>query len=152
MVEVNALGKACPLPVIETKKAIEELKSAVYYTSDMPGFRTGLYKLDHENKTIVLLPAYAVFKYFGKLYRLGNEIMLEHIPKDIYALAASDGKETGIMVANYSNRVKKISIQIQNMSIKNKVIRVKDKIYEPKNGIISLSLEPYDVSYISINE
>ena len=26
MVEVNALGKACPLPVIETKKAIEELK------------------------------------------------------------------------------------------------------------------------------
>lgn len=26
MVEVNALGEACPLPVIETKKAIEELK------------------------------------------------------------------------------------------------------------------------------
>lgn len=133
-------------------QAIEELKGAVYYASDMPGFWTGLYKLNYEKKNIVLLPTYTVFKYFGELYRLGNEIMLEHIPKDIYALAASDGKETGIMVVNYSSKVKKISIQIRNMPIINKAIRVKDKIYEPKNGIISLSLEPYDVSYININE
>ena len=133
-------------------QSIEELKGAVYYASDMPGFWTGLYKLDYKKKNIILLPTYAVFKYFSDLYRLGNEIMLKHIPKNIYALAASDGREIGIMVANYSNKVKKISIHIRNISIMNKIIRIKDKVYESKNEFINLSLEPYDVSYININE
>lgn len=130
-------------------QSIDELKGAVYYSSDMPGFWTGLYKFDYNTKNIVLLPTYDVFKYFGELYRLGNEIVLKNLPKDIYALAACNENEIGIMVVNYSDKAKKISISSQYIPI-NKVIRVKNNIYEPQNGIIYLSLEPYDVSYISI--
>lgn len=134
-------------------QAIDELKGAVYYASDMPGFWTGLYKLNYKTKNIDLLPTYEVFKYYGELYRLGNEILLESLPKDIYALAAYNGNEIGIMVVNYSNKVKKISIPTQHIPIiDNVVIHAENIRYKLKKGIISLILKPYDVSYISIKQ
>ena len=130
-------------------QAAEDLAAAVYYISDTPGFWTGLYKLDSVGK-VVLLPTYDVFKYFGRLYKLGNEITLDGVPQDIYALAASDGSRVGIMIVNYLDIEKKVVFRMDGLQLDDPVVRVKDELYKGNVEWIEISLQPYEVSYISI--
>ena len=46
------------------------------------------------------LCTYYSFKAFGNLYKLGTEIETYSDNEDVYVLGASDGKETGILIAN----------------------------------------------------
>lgn len=139
----------CAKQLIHMQEA-EDLAGAVYYISDMPGYWTGLYKLDSSGET-VLLPTYDVFKYFGRLYKLGNEITLDTVPTEIYALAASDGKEIGIMVTNYSDKNKTLTLNINGIRIKDMSVRIKDEVYDVESTEdINVALRPYEVSYISI--
>lgn len=128
----------------------EDLAGAVYYASDMPGFWTGLYKLDSAGD-IVCLPACDVFKNFGELYRLGNEIAPDNLPARISALAASDGKEMGIMVVNYSDKERKIKITINNTPLQNHKIYLNDVLYHTNSEDIDIIMSPYEVSYINIS-
>jgi len=131
-------------------QAAEDLAGAVYYVSDMPGFWTGLYKLDSAGK-VVLLPAYDVFRYFGKLYKLGYEVKPDNVPKDIYVLAATDGKkEMGIMVVNDSDKSKEVDVRIKNVRLDECKIQVKSKKVHATGEKIRLRLLPYEVSFVNI--
>lgn len=131
-------------------QATENLAGAVYYVSDMPGFWTGLYKLDSAGD-IVRLPAYDVFKNFGELYRLGNEIAPDNLPTNISALAASDGKEMGIMVVNNADKQKETDIQLRNVQLEKYDIQINGKKAHATDGKIKLQLLPYEVSFVCIN-
>lgn len=130
-------------------QAAEHLAGAVYYTSDMPGFWTGLYKQDSKGR-YVKLPTYDVFKYFGKLYELGTEIRPSNVPNGILTLAASNGEEIGIIVVNDTDKLRKISINIGNLTSTKKNIVIKGIKYHTLNENIEVLLSPYDVSFISI--
>lgn len=158
----NDLGKtfiAIQTPLIATwyaqqlihMQAAENLAGAVYYTSDMPGLWTGLYRLNNTGD-IVLLPTYDIFKYFGELYKLGNEIAADNLPEDISALAASDGKEMGIMVVNYSDKKKNTKIAMNNISLQNRDILINEIPYQLDSEYIDIEMSPYEVSFISISE
>ena len=131
-------------------QAAEDLAGAVYYVSDMPGFWTGLYKLNSTGK-VVLLPTYNVFRYFGMLYKLGYEVKPDEVPEDISVLAATDGKkEMGIMVLNDSDNQKEISLRIKNVRLGKCEIQVKGKKARAVDGEVRLRLSPYEVSFVNL--
>ena len=130
-------------------QAAEDLAGAVYYVSDTPGFRTGLYKLDSDGD-IVLLPTYDVFRNFGELYRLGNEIAPDNLPAGISALAASDGKEMGILIVNYSDESKETSLVINNIQLDTRTITIDDEERSSTSGKLPLTLAPYEVIYVRV--
>ena len=131
-------------------QAAEDLAGAVYYVSDMPGFWTGLYKLNSTGK-VVLLPTYNVFRYFGMLYKLGYEVKPDEVPEDISVLAATDGKkEMGIMVVNDSDNQKEISLRIKNVRLGKCEIQVKGKKARAVDGEVRLRLSPYEVSFVNL--
>lgn len=48
-------------------------------------------------------PPYFAFKAYNALYRLGTQVKVEGtLPKDVHALAASDGRETAVLLVNRS--------------------------------------------------
>ena len=123
---------------------------AVYYASDMPGFWTGLYKLDSEGKVVLLL-AYDVFRYFGKLYELGYEVKPDKVSEDTYVLAATGGKkEMGIMVVNDSAKSKEVDVRIKDVCLDECQIQVKGKKVQATDEKIKLRLTPYEVSFVNI--
>ena len=130
-------------------QAAENLAGAVYYVTDMPGFWTGLYKLDSAGD-VVRLPAYDVFKHFGELYRLGNEIAPDNLPANISALAASDGKEMGILIVNYSEESKETSLVINNIQLDTRTITIDGEERSSSSGELPLTLAPYEVVYARI--
>lgn len=130
-------------------QAAEDLVGAVYYVTDMPGAWTGLYKLDSAGD-VVRLPAYDVFKNFGELYRLGNEIAPDNLPAGISALAASDGKEMGILIVNGSEESKETSLVINNIQLDTRTITIDDEERSSTSGKLPLTLAPYEVIYVRI--
>lgn len=131
-------------------QAAEDLAGAVYYASDMPGFWTGLYKLDSEGKVVLLL-AYDVFRYFGKLYELGYEVKPDKVSEDTYVLAATGGKkEMGIMVVNDSDKSKEVDVRIKDVCLDECQIQVKGKKVQATDEKIKLRLTPYEVSFVNI--
>lgn len=130
-------------------QAAENLVGAVYYVTDMPGAWTGLYKLDSAGD-VVRLPAYDVFKHFGELYRLGNEIAPDNLPANISALAASDGKEMGILIVNYSDESKETSLVINNIQLDTRTITIDGEERSSTSGKLPLTLAPYEVVYARI--
>lgn len=131
-------------------QAAEDLAGAVYYASDMPGFWTGLYKLDSEGKVVLLL-AYDVFRYFGKLYELGYEVKPDKVSEDTYVLAATGGKkEMGIMVVNDSAKSKEVDVRIKDVCLDECQIQVKGKKVQATDEKIKLRLTPYEVSFVNI--
>lgn len=131
-------------------QAAEDLAGAVYYASDMPGFWTGLYKLDSEGKVVLLL-AYDVFRYFGKLYELGYEVKPDKVSEGIYVLAATDGKkEVGVMVVNDSEESKEVDVRIKDVRLDECKIQVKSKKVQAADEKIRLRLLPYEVSFVNI--
>ncbi|WP_455623800.1 hypothetical protein, partial [Parabacteroides sp.] len=131
-------------------QAAKDLAGAVYYVSDMPGFWTGLYKLDKFGK-VVLLPTYDVFKYFGRLRKLGNEITADAVPRDVYVLAASDNRRIGVMLVNYSGKKRNLKLRMNGLSLDNLAVWVKDGLYRGNMERLEVTLQPYEVSYISID-
>ena len=130
-------------------QATENLAGAVYYATDMPGFWTGLYKLDSAGD-VVRLPAYNVFKHFGELYRLGNEIASDNLPAGISTLAASDEKEMGILIVNYSDESKETSLVINNIQMDSRTITIDGEERPSTSGKLTLTLAPYEVVYARI--
>ena len=130
-------------------QAAEDLAGAVYYVTDMPGAWTGLYKLDSAGD-VVRLPAYDVFKNFGELYRLGNEIAPDNLPTGISALAASDGKAMGILIVNSSDESKETSLVINNIQLDTRTITIDDEERPSTSGKLPLTLAPYEVVYVRV--
>ena len=54
---------------------------------------------------------YDAFLCFGALYALGTEAQIEGMPKDVYAVAATDGKDKGVMLVN-TGRKKELSLPL----------------------------------------
>ena len=129
----------------------EDLAGAVYYISDMPGLWTGLYKLNNAGQ-MVLLPAYDVFRYFGKLYKLGYEVKPYAVPEDISVLAALNGKEMGVMVVNDSDKERNIKIKINDISLLNRDILINETLYQTDSEYINMTMYPYEVSFVNILE
>ena len=56
-------------------------------------------------------PTYYAFTAFNRLYRLGSGVYLECSAKDIYAVAARNGKKLAIVIANPTGREEELSIE-----------------------------------------
>jgi hypothetical protein len=54
---------------------------------------------------------YDAFLCFGALYALGTETQITGMPKDVYAMAATDGKDKGVMLVN-TGRKKELSLPL----------------------------------------
>ena len=54
---------------------------------------------------------YDAFLCFGALYALGGEVAVTGLPKDVYAAAATDGKDWGVMLVNVG-RKKELSLPL----------------------------------------
>ena len=84
------------------------------------------------------------------MYRLGNEIAPDNLPAGISALAASDGKEMGILIVNYSDESKETSLVINNIQLDTRTITIDDEERSSTSGKLPLTLAPYEVIYVRV--
>ncbi len=81
----------------------------MYYDGQMHSSYCGLF--DSVNHTV--FKAYYAFLYFGKLYSLGTEIKpeLNDLPEGLFVLAAADGKENAVLLANTTGKEQEITVE-----------------------------------------
>lgn len=85
---------------------------AHYYCFSLRGMYNGL--LNQNDLSVD--PAWYPFVAFGNLYRLGNAVQISCDSTEVYASAAVNEEEYGILVANYNGDVEEVSIQLNGLT------------------------------------
>jgi hypothetical protein len=134
----------------------------MYYDA-RPSAYNGLFDTD----TLRVLKGYYPFKMFGDLYRLGTSVKIEHLPKGVYAAAATDGKRNGILLTRFVDAAKEgtegepITLQLD---LAGKACSVKQYLLDGENtmaeseltlspdGTLTVSLPMFTVLYLDIEE
>ena len=92
------------------------------------------------------LCTYYVFKAFGNLYELGEQVKAECDEKDVYVLAATDGDRRGILISN-TGKDKEIKLDC-GLNMKAYLID-EDNFYKEKNiDTASFTLKENQVIYL----
>ena len=117
----------------------------------------GIFQLEGDYKTPRRLHAFYAMRAFGDLYRLKTRCSCEGMPKGVYALAATDGEKTGVMLAvkDYEGE---LEISVSNGG--GKGYRLMQSTYEQfeknsegaldGNGAVQLCVQKDSVYYIEI--
>ena len=128
----------------------------IYYDCQLHAMN-GIFQLEGDYKTTRRLHAFYALRAFGDLYRLKTRCLCTGMPKGVYALAATNGEKTGVMLA-----VKEDAgvLEIDFANVQGKKYRLMESTYEEfeKNseGIldddkITLTLKKDSVYYIEID-
>ena len=96
-------------------------------------------------------PAYYAFKAYGKLYGLGQQVLVEGLEQGVYAVGATDEKEGCLMIANTTEQEVALSI-VANRKIREIIITGDDKTEEsitnldviPKYSVVSILFDCND--------
>jgi len=111
------------------------ITAAMYYDAEIK--RTtycGIFDLYTKK---VLKPYYSLF-YFGKLLDLGTEVESHADGENVYVIAASDGKSSGVFVTNFSYLSRKETITFDR--------EVQVKAVYATNGAVTNALQPERVA------
>ena len=94
---------------------------------------------------------YYAFKAFGKLYALGNAVEPTGDGDGVYALAATDGKTKGVLIANISGEEKTVETDLGRGYT---AYRIDEKHMMTKTRITakSIKLKQYDTLYLEKND
>ncbi|MGN0180203.1 MAG: hypothetical protein ACI4DY_12345 [Monoglobaceae bacterium] len=104
--------------------------------------------------TFDVLKAYYAFYVFGRLYKLHNQVECRVDGENVYALAATDGSEKGIAIANNSDTAINIKVRIKGTDA------VKSRIYatdenndfnEIPSSCDKIEILPYGIIYVEID-
>ena len=102
-------GAAFNAAVLCMLQNTNDVDMAMYYCFSRSGFYNGF--LDQNDGTVC--PPWYSHVAFGQLYQLGNAVDVR--AKGVYAAAARDEKESGILVANYSGEEEKTALYVKGM-------------------------------------
>lgn len=80
---------------------------AQYYCISINGRYNGLINL----RTLEYSPVMYVMSAFGELFELGKELKIERNDNEAYALGATDGNKTTVLVSCYEKKSKTVEIQ-----------------------------------------
>ncbi|MBP5610719.1 MAG: hypothetical protein J6X72_05220 [Clostridia bacterium] len=94
---------------------------------------------------------YYAFKAFGKLYALGNAVEPTGDGDGVYALAATDGKTKGVLIANISGEENTVETDLGRGYT---AYRIDEKHMMTKTRITakSIKLKQYDTLYLEKND
>ena len=93
---------------------------------------------------------YYAFKAFGKLYALGGAVEPTGTGDGVYALAATDGKSKGVLIANISGEEKTVETDLGSGYT---VYRIDEKrmMFKTRVSTKSIKLKPFDTLYLEKN-
>ena len=93
---------------------------------------------------------YYAFKAFGKLYALGNAVETTGYGDGLYALAATDGKTRGVLIANISGEEKTVETDLGSGYT---AYRIDEKrmMFKTRVSTKSIKLKPFDTLYLEKN-
>ena len=119
----------------------------MYYDAKTDSAYCGLYnplyaRLPVEKSRRVFC-TYYVFKAFNELYKLKKQAALKCEGKDVYAVAAYDGKSGAVMITNVSDKKKTVRISGIESIESCKKICVKGYKETPAQGDV-ITLLPYE--------
>ena len=130
------------------------LDMLMYYDTKSDSAYCGLYnplyaRLPVE-KSKRVFGAYYVFTAFNELYKLKNQTALKLDGKDVYAVAAYDGKTGAVMITNDSDKKKTIHISgIGSVSSCGKIGRKGYKETSVKDN--NVTLLPFETALVKFN-
>ena len=93
---------------------------------------------------------YYAFKAFGKLYALGNAVETTGYGDGLYALAATDGKTRGVLIANISGEEKIVETDLGSGYTAYR-INEKRMMFKTRVSTKSIKLKPFDTLYLEKN-
>ena len=118
----------------------------------------GVFQVEGDYKTTRRLHAFYALRSFGELYRLKTRCSCTGMPKGVYALAATNGEKTGVMLAvkEYEGELE-LHINNNNGSsyrVTESTYQNHEQTYEEKlngNNTIKLTVKKDSIYYIEIN-
>ena len=125
---------------------------AIYYYDFRTGAYNGMFYTDPLVKEIKRLPGFNAMKFFGDLYRLGNQVEAEYDEgQGFYALSASDGEScaTAISSRTYEGRLD-VYLNASNVTLltTDGVNPLKEERVELKDGKLTVDAKPQTIYYI----
>lgn len=133
----NHIGAAYCGAVLCALQTATDVDAANYFEADVVKEWCGLFTVTHmaiakQSAILGALKPFYSFKCFGALYRMGAEKRVECEGSGLYACAASDGERCGLLVSNYCDEAKKVTLSLCGIPSSELEIRVtdKDRTYE----------------------
>ena len=90
---------------------------------------------------------YYAFKAFGKLYALGNAVETTGYGDGVYALAATDGKTRGVLIANISGEERTVETDLGSGYAAYRVDQNR-MMFKTRVSTKSIKLKPFDTLYL----
>lgn len=104
----GASFNAAVLCMLQNTRYVDMAMYYCFHNSRYNGF------LDQNDGSVC--PSWYPYVAFGNLYRLGNAVEVSYEDTGVYATAAEDDKECGILAANYSGNVEETVFHIKGIT------------------------------------
>lgn len=154
---ISMKGAAFTAACMSCGQSNPDIDMLMYYDA-RPGTFNGLF----DYYTMKPLKGYYPFYIFANLYELENQVDAQSDDNDVYVVAASDGKKSGIMLTYYAEddnkMAKRVELDISGINLDKARVYITDanitmlenKDISFENGKATLRLERNTIVYIEV--